>query len=97
MKGEADAAVEIVLRGLPQDWSRKTLTHFRIDDTHSNAFALWRLMGAPPQPTDAQKKQIEEAGQLALLSPPEDVTLENGTLRLSFPLPRQGVSLLMVE
>jgi len=93
----ADAAVEITLRGLPHGWDRKTVTHFRIDDHHSNVFARWHLMGSPPQPSATQKKQLEETGQLALLSPPEAVTLENGTLRLSFPLPRQGVSLLMVQ
>ncbi len=93
----ADAAVEIALRGLPAAWNRKTLTHFRIDDTHSNAFAAWQQRGAPPQPNEAQAKQMEEAGRLALLSPPEAVTAKNGTLHLRFPLPRQGVSLLVIK
>ena len=58
---------------------------------------MWQQLGSPPQPTEAQAKQIEEASRLALLSPPEVVTAKNGTLHLKFFLPRQGVSLLVME
>ncbi len=92
-----DAAVLIHLTGLPHDWKQKTLTHFRIDDAHSNALARWQQMGSPAQPSPTQQAQLEDAGRLTLLHPPEAMTLENGTLHVSFPLPRQGVSLLVLD
>ncbi len=91
-----DAAVEIVLSGLPLDWGKKKLSHFRIDETHSNAFSVWKEMGSPAQPTAAQLAQLEQAGQLAPLHPPETVRVQNGALTVRFPLPRQGVSLLVL-
>jgi xylan 1,4-beta-xylosidase len=51
-------------------------------------------MGSPQAPTPAQYAQLEKAGKLQALRPPERIRVQNGTARLSFSLPRQGVSLL---
>jgi xylan 1,4-beta-xylosidase len=71
-----------------------TLTHTRVDQDHSNSYEAWKRMGSPQAPTPAQYAQLEKAGKLQPLRPPERIRVEDGTARLSFSLPRQGVSLL---
>ena len=89
-----DAAVELVLEGLPAAAHAGRWQHFRIDQEHSNAFTAWKRMGSPQQPTDEQYAQLEKAGQLASVDAPRNIRLENGRATLKFALPRQAVSLL---
>ena len=84
--------VEVVIDGLPQ--GRPLLQHYRIDAERSNSYELWKKLGSPQQPTPAQYKQLERAGQLQLLSAPQRQQATNGRVALKFSLPRQGVSLL---
>jgi xylan 1,4-beta-xylosidase len=73
------------------------LQQYRIDDHHSNAYAVWREMGSPQEPTPQQYAQLQAAGQLQLLDSPRWITPENGTLQIDVPLPRMGLSLLRVS
>jgi len=73
------------------------LRHFRIDDSHSNAFTEWQRMGSPQQPTPAQYARLEKAGQLAELNAPRTVRVKDASATLRFMLPRQGVSLLVLD
>ncbi|HZJ14021.1 MAG TPA: hypothetical protein VFD27_03180 [Chthoniobacteraceae bacterium] len=88
----SSAAVELALNGFPTRSAR--MQHFRIDAEHSNSFEAWKRIGSPPQPTSEQYATLESAGQLALLKPAEEV---NATNAIRFTLPRQGVSLLVIE
>ena len=88
------AAIDLKFEGLPADLKRGLVEHYRVDSDHSNAFAVWRSMGAPESLTPEQKEQLEKAGQLQLVTAPAWVSIENGTLELHFTLPRQGLSLL---
>jgi xylan 1,4-beta-xylosidase len=90
-----DAAVSLSLAGLPAGGIR--LTHYRIDETHSNAYAAWRRMGSPIAPNDKQYQELLEASKLARMEPPTPVRGESGETVMTFTLPRQGVSLLVVE
>jgi xylan 1,4-beta-xylosidase len=92
-----DAQVELTLDHLPLNAGEARLTHYRIDEKHSNAFTQWKLMGSPTAPSDAQYVQLLKAGQLAELGTPEVVRVENGAAKLSLKLPRQAVSLLVFE
>jgi len=91
-----DAAVALTLNGLPHTGAA-TLTQFRIDDAHSNAFTAWKAMGSPATPTSEQYKALEKAGLLARLGTPEKVHAANGTLATHLTLPRQSVALLVLE
>ena len=93
----ADAAVSLALRGLPAGLREAKLTHYRIDETHSNAFAAWKRMGAPIAPTRPQYEQLEAESNLALLEAPPTVAVSGGSARLELTLPRQAVSLVVVE
>jgi xylan 1,4-beta-xylosidase len=86
------AEIDLTIEGAPD--GQPTLTHFRVDRDHSNAYELWKKMGSPQPPTPAQCTQLEKAGKLQALGAPERVRVRNGTVRLPLTLPRQGVSLL---
>jgi xylan 1,4-beta-xylosidase len=90
------AEIDVVVNGFPAGSGGAKLQHFRIDEDHSNAFAAWKRIGSPQQPTPEQYAQLEKSGQLTELAGPETVRGENGKLTLKLTLPRQAVSLLKV-
>jgi len=90
----APARVELAVSGFPAKTNRSLVEHFRIDSTHSNAFAAWKEMGSPPSPTAGQYEQLERAGQLQLLTSPAWEPIAQGTAHLQLTLPRQGISLI---
>lgn len=85
------ATVTLQIKGLPKGKLR--LSHYRVDDQHSNAYTQWKEMGSPQYPTARQVKDLEAAGQLELLEAPKWIIAEE-TTAITFKLPRQGVSLL---
>lgn len=93
----AAANVELLLNGLPSNFGKANLRHFRIDETHSNAYSAWKRIGEPQDPTPDQYAELEKAGQLALLTPQEEITADRGKITLRFQLPRQAVSLLVID
>jgi xylan 1,4-beta-xylosidase len=93
----ADAEVAIQAAGLPEDWSEAKLSHYRIDERHSNAYAAWRRMGSPIAPDERQYRQLLKAAELAEVEGPARVAVREGVAELGFTLPRQGVSLLVLE
>jgi len=86
------ADVELSIEGLPG--GRPTLTHYRVDRDHSNAYEFWKKTGSPQHPSPQQYAELEKAGQLQMLTPPERVTASGGRVIVKFSLPRQGVSLV---
>ena len=90
----ADAAIDLTIEGLPN--GRATLTHYRVDATHSNSYEHWKAMGSPQSPTPTQYAELEKAGRLEELHPAKPVTIANGRIVETFSLPRQGVSLVHV-
>ena len=84
----------IIITGLPLTLHRVLLTHFRIDDTHSNAYTVWQSLGSPQHPTPAQYALLQAAGQLQLLTSPQWLEVTNGRATVSTTLPRQAISLL---
>jgi len=92
-----DAAISLKIPGLPLAVGTAKVSHYRIDETHSNAFTLWKALGEPQKPTPAQYTDLEQAGKLALLAPATTTPVADHTTTLNFPLPRQGVSLLVLE
>lgn len=92
-----DAAVALELAGLPVTDGSSRVTHYRIDEQHSNAYALWKSMGSPQSPTDRQYAQLESQGKLQAVGEPKELLLSGGSTELEFRLPRSGVSLLVLE
>jgi xylan 1,4-beta-xylosidase len=92
-----DAAVKLAVSGLPVASGDARLTHFRIDDGHSNAYAAWKRMGSPIAPNADQYKDLQAASQLARLDGPASVSVRSGKASLDMALPRQAVSLVVLE
>ena len=93
-----DAAITLRIPGLPIANGAARVTHYRIDQTHSNAFTAWQRLGSPAAPDPAQYAALETAGRLAQMTPaPANVAVANSALSLPLTLPRQAVSLLVFE
>jgi xylan 1,4-beta-xylosidase len=92
-----DANVTISIENLP--WSGNArLTHYRVDNGHSNSYTLWLKQGSPQHPTPEQYTALKAAGQLATLGKPQRVKIaKGGQAKLSFALPIHAVSLLVLE
>jgi xylan 1,4-beta-xylosidase len=76
---------------------RVLLEHYRVDDTHSNAYTVWQAMGSPQHPTTKQYARLQTAGQLELLTSPVWLDVANGQVVVTTELPRQGISLLHLK
>jgi len=74
-----------------------TVTQYRIDDMHSNSYEVWKKMGSPQNPTQAQIAELEKAGQLQTMGKPEKARTVNGERKLAISLPRQGVTLVKLD
>jgi xylan 1,4-beta-xylosidase len=91
------AEVELLLNGLPLRAGKARLQQFLIDNDHSNAFTAWQRMGSPQQLTTEQRARIEKAGRLTTTGAPETVQVKEGAATVRLKLPRQAVSLLVLE
>jgi xylan 1,4-beta-xylosidase len=85
------------VQGFPATLKRVLMTQYRIDDTHSNAYAVWLAMGSPQQPSAAQYAELKRRDGLQLLGSPQWLELVRGQATLSSELPRQSVSLLRFD
>lgn len=90
-----DSPVQVTINNLPGKTVR--LTHYRIDDKHSNSYEVWKKMGSPQNPTAAQIATLEKSGQLEMMGKPENRKVKNNTITVNFALPRQGVALVKVD
>jgi xylan 1,4-beta-xylosidase len=89
-------ATSLIVQGITAGVNRVQLNQYRIDDTHSNAYALWQQMGSPQHPDAQQFAQLQAAGQLQLRTSPEWLEAHDGTLEISSEMPRQGVALFQL-
>ncbi|MES2438258.1 MAG: beta-xylosidase [Verrucomicrobiota bacterium] len=92
-----DAAVSLKIPGLPIASGKAKVSHYRVDETHGNSFTVWKSMGEPQKPSPEQYAELEAAGKLATLNPDTETQITDHTASLGFSLPRQGVSLLVLE
>ena len=84
--------ISLKLKGIVA--KRVLLTHYRIDQEHSNSYTAWKKMGSPKKPDEQQFSILEKAGQLGMLTSPQWIQNTNDEIQLNIDLPRQGVSLL---
>ena len=88
--------VEFSAENLPFKGPYK-ITHYRIDGDHSNAYAEWQRQGRPDWPDASQYEAIKARSALELLEPLHTVVPLDGKLKLSFDMPVQSVSLIIIE
>lgn len=90
-----DQQIAININGVPSE--KVTLTHYRIDNEYSNSYQVWKKMGSPQNPTEAQIAKLEKSGKLETIAKPKKYKVKDGALTLDFQLPRQGVSLVKLD
>jgi len=88
--------VRISIGGIPATARRVVMEEFRIDGQRSNAFAAWKEMGSPAEPSAEQDARLRSAGQLQLESSPRWVRVEDGRADVEIDLPRESVDLIRV-
>jgi xylan 1,4-beta-xylosidase len=86
--------VQVTIAGFPAGVKKVMLEHYRIDETHSNSYSVWKVMGSPQAPTAEQYARLKEAGQLELLHSPEWLDVTDGKVTIDTDLPRQATSLM---
>lgn len=91
----ADVALD--LKNLPVKNGSANLTQYRVDHNFSNAYTAWQKMNSPQHPTAQQYSELERAGQLQTLGAPDSLKIQNAETTLHFELPRQAVSLLVLQ
>jgi xylan 1,4-beta-xylosidase len=92
-----EASVDLNMQGIADAARHVLLRHYRIDQTHSNAYTLWKSLGSPQNPSPQQYAALEAAGQLQELDSPQWVEVKQGGVKLNFKLPRHAVSLLQLS
>lgn len=91
-----DAELTLTFSGMPSA-AKIRAQQFRIDRDHSNAYAAWQEMGSPQSPTPEQYSALEKAGKLAEMPAPELSASKAGVRTAKLKLPRQAVSLLVLQ
>lgn len=88
----APTPVRLTIRMPKNAHLRARVNHYRIDDTHSNAYTRWLQRNNPQKPTPSVLAELHAAGELEMLEPVRFYDVRNGELQLSFSLPRYAVS-----
>ena len=96
-KDASSAAANIRVKGLPRNAGRVRVTHYRIDDTHSNAYTAWKAMGSPQKPSAEQIAELKSKAGLQLSEAPYWITAANGAIDVHTDMPRHAVSLLQLS
>ncbi len=94
-KQDAGELVQVDVSNIPAATIK--LIQYRIDNTHSNSYEVWKKMGSPQQPTANQIVLLQKAGQLEIMGRPETLSVKKGNLSIPVLLPRQGVALLQLD
>jgi xylan 1,4-beta-xylosidase len=71
------------------------VTRFIVDETHSNPCDVWRNLGKPPAPTEADWRAIRAAQHLYAL--PVETTTLGSSFTASFAINRQSATLLVLS
>lgn len=92
-----DADIQLTVNHLPSNLSKHLkLTHYRVDKEFSNSYTAWIKMGSPIAPSNSQRAELIKASELAVIDA-KMLAANKGVVNLRFKLPRQGISLLLLE
>jgi xylan 1,4-beta-xylosidase len=94
-KKNITAAVTLIVAGINS--TKLSVTEYRIDENHSNAYTLWKKMGSPQHPSGKEIAELEKAGRLQQVDITKSYYATNGILSLDTILPEQAVSLIKLS
>ena len=73
------------------------LSHYRIDENHSNAYTIWKQLGRPLTPDNEQMALIKSRQGLELYEALRTVSPKNNKINIELEMPHHSVSLLVFE
>lgn len=85
--------IRLRVSGVPN--GRVLVHRYQIDETHSNAWTVWKAQGSPQQPTREQYAALEKAGALEEVGSPQSVSVRDGILERTLEMP--GESLVLIR
>jgi xylan 1,4-beta-xylosidase len=91
------ASIKLKVKLPPDFGSKAKLTHYRIDDTHSNAYTKWLELGSPQNPSPEMLAELRAAMELEMIKPSSFINISNNQVSLQFDLPRFGLSLIVLN
>ena len=94
-KQSAAESIAVSIKNIPA--KKISVTQYSIDGEHSNAYEVWKKMGAPQQPTAEQVATLEKAGQLQTTGTAQLVPVQSGNALINLQLARQAVTLLKIS
>ncbi|MGA9672498.1 MAG: beta-xylosidase, partial [Terracidiphilus sp.] len=89
------AEIHLTVDGLTGD--RASVTKFRVDAEHSNAYRAWQQIGSPAHPTSEQVEQLQKASALEQAVPNHSLEVAKRVANIDLELPRQGVTLIRIQ
>ena len=91
------ASIRLKVKLSPDFGSKAQVIHYRIDDTHSNAYTKWLELGSPQNPDAEMLAELKAAMELEMLEPAKLIDITNNEATLEFELPRFGLSLIILN
>ena len=88
---------EINLKVDNLEQSSVRLRHYRIDQSHSNAYSEWVKQDKPMYPTAQQREAIKAREGLEQVEAEQTLAIQDGKLTLRLTLPVHGISLLTLS
>jgi xylan 1,4-beta-xylosidase len=86
----------LTIKNLPFQNGQLTISHYRVDSTHSNPYSVWLKQGKPPVPTTEQWDSLRAAQNLAEAEPSSQINFSGAAITKTISLPRQSVSMLTI-
>jgi xylan 1,4-beta-xylosidase len=84
--------VNVRVAGL-DGWERAVVRHWRISEGCSNAHTVWKALGRPDWPSEAQVALMKERERLEKCQPDRTELVRNGEIVLRTSLPMHSVSM----
>lgn len=94
--GNRQTPVELCVQGY-HDQTGLQVRHYRIDQSHSNAYTEWLQAGKPLYPQESDYAQIKRRDDLELLEPCTVLDSADNRLVLHFSMPEHAVSLIEIS
>jgi xylan 1,4-beta-xylosidase len=95
-KSSLDRQVSLNVTGLGRGLNYR-LQHYRVDNIHSNVYGVWKKMGSPVWPNQAELAKLHQGDGLETLDPETALTADSqGDMKIEFSLPMPSLSLIVL-
>ncbi len=87
--------IQLTINNIPFDNAR--LRIYKIDETHSNGYTVWKNLGSPTTPTIQELDEIKSRDDLELAESETWITVPNGSLTKSIQIQNNSVIMMVIE